>query len=110
MVIQLSKRAEALLQRAAEDTGRPAEELAADAITAMFGDRSQPRRGFAPRLVEIIGDESPEERYGPQPNGQPWPESVGMISDGRVDAEAFEDWLAVEYEKDWLEAERQSTR
>ena len=110
MVIQLSKEVEDLLHRKAVLSGRPADELAADAINAMFGERLQPRRWPPPEVVGIANDADADERYGPRSNGQPWPKSIGMTSDGSVDAEEFEDWLAAEYEKDWREAERQSNR
>ena len=34
---------------------------------------------------------------------RPWPKSIGMVSDGTIDAAAVKDWIHTQWDKKWAE-------
>ena len=76
MVIQLSGDIETRLNKLAEREGKPAAELAADAIEAML--MKSESSGHWPR-----------------------PKAVGIVRDGGLDLEHLDEWMAENWPEDW---------
>ena len=77
MVIQLPKETEDELQKLADRVGQPAaDQLAVDAINAMLARNREAGRW-------------------------PRPKAVGIVSDGGLDLEHLDEWMAENWPEDW---------
>ena len=97
MVIQLPKDIEARLNELAEREGKPAQELATDAIKDMLERRGRLDRWPPPRVVGLVGggdSEADDRAASPSPSSsRPWSGMIGMLSDGGVPVTEFDEWL-----------------
>lgn len=95
MVIQLPRDIEERLNELADREGKPAEQLAADAIEAMLARSELDRRWPLPKTVAVShddeGDASNGDVWGDE--DPPWAGLIGMFPGGGVKAEEFDEWL-----------------
>ena len=109
MAIQLPKDIEDGLNELAGRLGKPAAQLAVDAIELMLLRDESMRRWPLPKVVGIVGERDSQtddqDATRSSDSSRPWSNLIGMFSDGGVPATEFEEWMEVERRIDHLEQE-----
>ena len=97
MVLQLPRDIEERLNDLTDHEGKPADQLAVDAIEAMLVRSEFARRWPPPKVVGIVDDRSHVDDRGATGSSDsscPWAGMIGMLSDGGVPVTEFDEWLA----------------
>lgn len=97
MVIQLPRDIEERLNDLADHEGKPADQLAVDAIEAMLMRSEFARRWPPPKVVGIVdGRSDVDDRDAAESSdlSRPWSGMIGILSDGGVPVTEFDEWLA----------------